>query len=86
MTSNSVDYFCWLTNEKVSVFDVSLNAYSKVIDIQEYDTEIRQLCQIRKAERDQMYLLCLGLDNLLIYDLSLSKTERIEIESRVWSL
>jgi hypothetical protein len=85
-TSNSIDFFCWLTNESVVVFDISLNAYSRVIEIQEFDSEIRQLCLIRKSEKEQSYLLCLGMDNLLVYDLSLSKIERIEIENRVFQL
>ena len=79
MTSNTVDYFCWVTNEAVTVFDVSLNSYSKIIDIEDYDVDIRQLSFISKAERDQMYLLCLGVENLLIYDLSNSKIERVEL-------
>ena len=79
MTSNTVDYFCWVTNETVTVFDVSLNSYSKIIDIEDYDVDIRQLSFISKAERDQMYLLCLGVENLLIYDLSNSKIERVEL-------
>ena len=79
MTSNSVDYFCWVTNETVTVFDVSLNSYSKIIDIEDYDVEVRQLSFISKAERNQMYLLCLGVENLLIYDLSNSKIERVEL-------
>lgn len=61
VTSNSVDYFCWVTNDTVSIFDVSLNSYSKVIEIEEYDVDVRQLSFISKAERDQMYLLCLGV-------------------------
>ena len=40
MTSNSVDYLCWLTNENIKVFDLSLNAYSKIIEVQEYDSEV----------------------------------------------
>jgi hypothetical protein len=83
-TSNSVDFFCWLTNEAVVVFDISLNAYSRIVEIQEFDIEIRQLCLIRKSEKEQSYLLCLGMNNLLVYDLSLSKIERIEIENRVF--
>lgn len=79
MTSNSVDYFCWVTNETVTVFDVSLNSYSKIIDIEDYDVDVRQLSFISKAERNQMYLLCLGVENLLIYDLSNSKIERVEL-------
>lgn len=33
-----------------------------------------------------MYLLGLGVENLLIYDISNSKIERIEFESRVYEL
>ena len=38
VTSNGVDYLCWFTNESIKIFDLSLNAYSKVIFIQEYDS------------------------------------------------
>jgi len=70
----------------VTIFDVSLNSYSKIIDIEDYDVDVRQLSSISKAERDQMYLLCLGVENLLIYDLSNSKIERVELENRVLGL
>ena len=86
MNSNSVDFFCWLTNESITVFDLSLNAYSKVIEIEDYDVDVRELSSVKKGERDQMYLLCLGAENLLIYDLSNSKIERIELEARVLGL
>lgn len=86
MTSSSVDYFCWVTNETVTIFDVSLNSYSKIIDIEDYDVDVRQLSFISKSERNQMYLLCLGVENLLIYDLSNSKIERVELENRVLGL
>ncbi len=86
MTSNSVDYLCWLTNESIKVFDLSLNAYSKVIDIQKYDPQIQQICTLKKADKDEMYLLGLGSKNLLIYDISNSKAERVEILSRVSQL
>ena len=32
---------------------------------------------LKEAEKDEMYLLGLGLDHLIIYDLSMSKIERI---------
>lgn len=70
----------------MTIFDVSLNSYSKIIDIEDYDVDVRQLSSISKAERDQMYLLCLGAENLLIYDLSNSKIERVELENRVLGL
>jgi len=41
VSSNSVDFFCWLTNESITVFDLSLNAYSKIIDIEDYDVDMR---------------------------------------------
>jgi hypothetical protein len=77
VTSNSVDYFCWVTNEMIAVFDVALNSYSKVLEIADYDVDVRQLSSICKADSHQMYLLCLGVENLLIYDISSSKMERI---------
>jgi hypothetical protein len=86
VTSNSVDYLCWLTNESIKVFDLSLNAYSKVIDIQKYDPQIQQICILKKADKDEMYLLGLGSKNLLIYDISNSKAERVEIVGRVSQL
>lgn len=86
VTSNSVDYLCWLTNESIKVFDLSLNAYSKVIEIQQYDPRIQQICILKKGDKDEMYLLGLGSENLLIYDISNSKTERVEIEGRVSQL
>jgi len=52
VTSNGVDYLVWFTNESIKIFDLSLNAYSKVIDIQEYDSEIQQICVLLKADKD----------------------------------
>lgn len=79
VTSNSVDYLCWLTDDSILIFDLSLNAYSKVIEIQEYDSHVQQLSILKKANKDEMYLLALGAENLIIYDISNSKMERIEI-------
>lgn len=73
MTSNSVDYLCWLTNESIKVFDLSLNAYSKIIEVQEYDSQVEQICPLRKTDKDEIYLLALGSENLLVYDISNSK-------------
>ena len=33
LSSNNVDYFCWLAETQIRVFDLSLNAYSKIIEI-----------------------------------------------------
>jgi hypothetical protein len=68
------------------LFDLSLNAYSKVIDVQEYDSQVQQICALRKADKDEMYLLGLGAQNLLVYDISNAKIERVEIEGRVSQL
>lgn len=77
VTSNSVDYLCWLTNDNIKIFDLSLNAYSKVIDIQEYDSQVNQISILKKADKDEMYVLGLGTENLLIYDISNAKIERV---------
>lgn len=52
VTSNGVDYLCWFTNEVIKVFDLSLNGFSKIIDIREYDYEIKQICVLLKADKD----------------------------------
>jgi hypothetical protein len=57
-----------------------------VIDVQEYDSQVQQICALRKADKDEMYLLGLGAQNLLVYDISNAKIERVEIEGRVSQL
>lgn len=37
---------------------------------------------LSKEEKEEMYLLCLGGSNLLIYDISNAKIERVELEGR----
>lgn len=52
MSSNNVDYFCWLTDTQIKVFDISLNSYSRIIDIAEYDSTVTTITTLKKSDRD----------------------------------
>lgn len=82
VSSNNVDYFCWLTDSQINVFDISLNSYSRIIDIAEYDSGVSSLSTLKKSDRDECFLLGLGNDNLLIYDVTNAKVERVEVTGK----
>lgn len=79
MSSNNVDYFCWLTDSQIKVFDISLNSYSRVIDISEYDSAVSCIATLKKADKEECYLVALGNEHLLLYDVTNAKFERIEV-------
>jgi hypothetical protein len=86
ISSNNVDYFCWLTDTQIKVYDLALNSYSKVIDISEYDTLVTKISTIRKSDRDEFFLLALGSQNILAYDVTNAKIERIEVAGKASEL
>lgn len=77
ITSNSVDYLCWLTDTQIKLFDISLNSYSKIIDISEYDSGVSKLTVLLKSDRNESFLIALGTENLVVYDVTNAKIERI---------
>ena len=79
--SNGVDYLAWLTPTRLALYDLSLDSYSKVIDLRELQSNPSQLLTLRKHSRDENYLLCLGEGMILAYDVTNLRTERIELES-----
>jgi len=82
LSSNNVDYFCWLSDTQIKVFDLSLNAYSKIIEIPEFDTSLSRIASLKKSDKEEVYLVGLGSQNLLFYDVTNSKMERVELEGR----
>ncbi len=77
VSSNNVDYFCWLTDSQIKIFDISLNAYSKVIELSEFDPTVSAIAVLKKADKDECYLVGLGSVNLVFYDITNAKTERV---------
>jgi hypothetical protein len=73
-----VEYIGWLTSQHIKLFDVSLNTYSAVVDLQKYDSEVSVIYPLRKADRDEVYLVALGKDNMLLYDVTNTKMERVD--------
>jgi hypothetical protein len=82
VSSNNVDCFCWLTETQIKVFDISLNSYSRIIDIAEYDSGVTAIAALKKADRDECFLVGLGTNNLIIYDITNAKVERVEVAGR----
>jgi hypothetical protein len=80
--SNNVDYFCWLSEGQIKVFDLSLNMYSKVIELSEFDSTVSAIAVVKKADREECYLVGLGSVNILFYDIGNAKIERIEVAGR----
>jgi hypothetical protein len=77
VSSNNVDYFCWLTEGQIKIFDISLNAYSKVIELSEFDSSVSAIAVLKKADKDEYYLVGLGAASLLFYDITNAKIERV---------
>ena len=66
ITSNSVDYLCWLTDTQIKLFDIS-----------EYDSGVSKLTVLLKSDRNESFLIALGTENLVVYDVTNAKIERI---------
>lgn len=77
-----MDYFCWLTEGQIKVFDISLNAYSKVIELDKFDSTVNSIAVLKKADKEECYLVGLGSVNILFYDITNAKIERIEVGGR----
>jgi hypothetical protein len=60
-----------------------MDSFSKIIDIQQYDSSISQLFLTKKAEKEEVYVMGLGRQNIVVYDVTNCKMERMEIEGKV---
>ena len=60
-----------------------MDSFSKIIDIQQYDSLISQIFLIKKADREEVYLMGMGAQNIMVYDVTNSKMERMEVEGKI---
>lgn len=68
-----------LTGDSIKTFGIELNQYLKIVDIGSYDKSISQLAILKKYE-NETFAICLGNENIIVYDIKLGKIERIQYE------
>lgn len=78
VTANSTDKLICITDLSIKTFDIELNNFSKVIEISNYDEAIVRVGALKK-DSDHMYLVGLGHQNIIFYDVSCGKIERVQI-------
>lgn len=60
----------FITDVSIKAFELELNNFSKVFEISDYDNaEIRCGGLIKKRDSQGMYLVMLGGENMLVYDI-----------------
>lgn len=55
------------------MFDLSLNAYNKSIEVSEYDEVGVSQISVLKKDENQSYLIALGNENILVFDVNTGK-------------
>ena len=78
---NSADSLVILTNDAIKAFEIELNNFSKVIEIASYDKKINNFSLLRKSQSEDHYVICLGVENVIVCDMGLSKIERVQCEA-----
>lgn len=74
---NSSDDLLIVTNKWVRTFGIELNNYLKVIKIKDYDEEIKDVAVLKKDD-SVSWVVCLGVESIIVYDAGQGKIERIQ--------
>lgn len=72
VTASSTDKLVFVTDLSIKTFDIELGNFAKVIEISNYDEMIVKAGSIKK-DSEHMYLVALGHQNIIFYDVSSGK-------------